>query len=106
MTDVYKIPLMPGTPQSLLITLGVKEYRLILRYRDVEDAGLWTLDIIDVISNADIVCGIPLVTGTDLLLQYRHLNIEGSLIVYTDSAPDAVPSFESLGAASNLYFMV
>lgn len=104
---VYQIPLIVGTPQSLSITLGQKEYRLTLRYRNVEnDEGLWSLDIADVVSNEDVVCGIPLVTGTDLLAQYRHLNIDGSLIVYTDSDPDAVPTFDNLGAAANLYFMV
>lgn len=105
MTDIYKIPLIVGTPQSLLITLGVTEYRLTLYYRDNEH-GLWSLDIADTVTNTDIVCGIALVTGTDLLAQYRHLNIAGGLVVYTDGEPDAVPTFDNLGADSNLYFVV
>lgn len=104
---IYKIPLVVGTPQSLSVTFGVTEYRLSLRYRDVDnDQGLWTLDVADVVTNKDIVCGIPLVTGADLLAQYKYLNIAGSLGVYTDGEPDAVPSFENLGQDSNLYFVV
>lgn len=104
---IYKIPLIPGTPQSLTVVFGDKEYRLTLRFRDVDDDGsLWTLDIAEVQSNDDIVCGIPLVTGADLLAQYRYLNILGSLIVHTDGEPDSVPVFENLGQDSNLYFVV
>lgn len=63
MDEVYKLPLIPGTPQSLTVVFGDKEYRLTLRFRDVDDNGsLWTLDIADVQSNDDIVCGIPLVS--------------------------------------------
>ena len=107
MADIYKVPFIPGTPQSLTVVFGDKEYRLTLRFRDVDDNGsLWTLDIADVLTNSDIVCGIPLVTGADLLVQYQYLNIAGSLIVHTDGEPDAVPSFDNLGQDSNLYFVV
>ncbi|MCL8000191.1 hypothetical protein M8994_18330 [Brucella sp. 21LCYQ03] len=107
MEEVYKISLIPGTPQSLTVVFGDKEYRLTLRFRDVDNNGsLWSLDIAEVQSNKDIVCGIPLVTGADLLAQYRHLNIPGSLIVHTDGEPDSVPAFENLGQDSNLYFVV
>lgn len=107
MADIYKVPFIPGTPQSLTVVFGDREYRLTLRFRDVDHSGsLWTLDIADVQSNNDIVCGIPLVTGTDLLAQYRYLNVPGSLIVHTDGEPDAVPNFSNLGQDSNLYFVV
>ncbi len=107
MSTTYQIPLMVGMPQSLLITLGATEYRLTIRYRDVDGGNsLWSIDIADVISNQDLVCGIPLVTGADLLAQYGYLNIAGSLVVYTDGEPDAVPTFDNLGADSNLYFVV
>lgn len=104
---IYKIPLVAGAPQSLTVTFGVTEYRLTLRYRDVDqNQGLWSLDIADVATNNDVVCGIPLVTGTDLLAQYRYLGIAGSLAVFTDGDPDAAPTFSTLGADSNLYFLV
>lgn len=104
---IYKIPLIAGTPQSLTVTFGVTEYRLTLRYRDADhDQGIWSLDIADIVTNEDIVCGIPLVTGADLLAQYRYLNIAGSLAIYTEGEPDAVPTFSNLGADSNLYFLV
>ncbi|SCD25497.1 phage baseplate plug family protein [Brucella inopinata] len=105
--DIYKIPLLSGTMQSLQVMFGSTEYRLTLRYRDVDDGlGLWSLDIADTVTNTDIICGVPLVTGADLLAQYRYLGIAGSLFAYTDGEPDAVPTFDSLGADSNLYFVV
>jgi hypothetical protein len=48
----------------------------------------------------------PLVTGIDLLRQYRYLGIPGSMIVYTDGDPDAPPTLENLGNESNLYYVV
>jgi len=103
---VYKIPLIVGTPQSLNVIFGVTEYRLRLLYRDAPEGG-WTLDIIDSVSNTELVCGIPLVTGTDLLRQYRHLGITGSLVAFTDSDPaETPPTFDNLGGSSNLYFVV
>lgn len=105
MADVYKVPLMQGTPQSLLITFGVTEYRLTLQYRDAPEGG-WTLDITDSVSGNLLICGVPLVTGTDLLGQYPYLGISGRLGVYTDGDTDAVPTFGSLGGESNLYFVV
>jgi len=103
---VYKIPFVVGAPQTLNIVLGVTEYRLRLLYRDAIEGG-WTLDIIDSVSNTELVCGIPLVTGTDLLRQYRYLGIAGSLVAFTDGDPaEPPPTFDNLGGASNLYFVV
>lgn len=103
---IFKIPLVVGTPQTLSVVLGVTEYRLRLLYRDAPEGG-WTLDIIESMSNAELVCGVPLVTGTDLLRQCRYLGIAGSLVAFTDGDPaETPPTFDNLGAASNLYFVV
>lgn len=100
----FKIPLAFGTPQRFTITLGQVEYQFTLKYANVADGG-WILDIADSIGNP-IVQGIPLVTGADLLAQYRHLGFRGRLWVQTLSDPDAVPTFESLGNDGVLWWVM
>ncbi|MCY1536175.1 hypothetical protein D9M68_716190 [compost metagenome] len=73
-----------------------------MQWRNAAESG-WTLDIADANGNA-IVNGIPLVTGCNLLEPYAHLGFAGVLWVQTTADPDAVPSFESLGIGSHLYW--
>ena len=103
MASYFQIPLETGTPQTINITLGQVEYRLTLRYRNVDQGG-WVLDIADERGN-EIIDGIPLVTGADLLAQYKHLGFGGRLWVQTLSDPDAVPTFENLGEDGLLYWV-
>lgn len=99
---VYRIPLSP-TPQRFTINLGGTEYGLTLRYRNANMCG-WVLDIADR-AGAQLVNGIPLVTGCDLLAQYRHLGFNGQLRAQTDDSPDNVPTFTNLGEQSHLYWI-
>jgi hypothetical protein len=103
MASIFKIPLQVGTPQKFTITLGQVDYQLTLQYRNVAEGG-WILDISDTVGNP-IVQGIPLVTGVDLLAQYRHLGFTGRLWVQTLSDPDAVPTFDNLGNDGLLYWV-
>ena len=103
MTTVYGVPLIIGTPQTFGITLGGVPYSMSLVYRNDPGAG-WTIDIADAASNP-IVSGIPLVTGANLLAQYRHLNFGGALVVQTTSDPDAVPTFTNMGDDGQLYWV-
>lgn len=100
---LYEVPTSPA-PQTFLTTMANKNYRMRILYREV-DAGLggWVLDIADD-DGGDLVHGIPLVTGENLLSPYAYLGFEGALFVYTDGAPDAVPSFSGLGSLTKLYF--
>lgn len=104
MPNYFSIPLQVGQPQRCQVTLGQVPYRFTLRYRNIDQGG-WFLDIADQNGNP-LVSGIPLVTGADLLAQYPHLNFGGKLIVATTSIPDAVPTFENLGADAVLYWVV
>lgn len=103
MPQYFRIPLKGGTPQRFTITLGQIEYQLTLRYRNIDQGG-WCVDIADAIGAA-IIAGIPLVTGADLLEQYKHLNFGGRLWVQTLSDPDAVPTFDNLGSDGLLYWV-
>ena len=97
----FRIPLNP--PQILPVTIAGIQYRLKLQYRNVAEGG-WILDIADGNGNA-IINGIPLVTGADLLAQYKHLGIPGELWVQNSADWTAVPTFTDLGTVTNLYFV-
>lgn len=102
-TSVFEVPLS-GNSQSFNIVLANVTYRLTLTWRNAAGCG-WILDIADSSGNP-IVQGIPLVTGADLLAQYRYLGFVGSLVVKTDANPDAIPTYDNLGTTSHLYFVV
>ncbi len=101
--SIYQIPLTPGQPQTFPISLGGTTYTLTFRYRNTIEGG-WILDIADA-SNNPLVNGIPLVTGANLLEQYSHLGFQGGLYVQTTTDPDAVPTFDNLGADAQLYWV-
>jgi len=98
----YLIPLQ-AMPQTLQITLAGVQYQLTVKWNDANQS--WILDIGDSSANP-IVTGIPIVTGTDLLAPFAYLNFGGQLIAQTTNDTDAVPTFENLGTAGNLYFLV
>jgi hypothetical protein len=121
----YEIPTI-ASPQSFSIPLAGISYNMSLTYHnyypgilgvptgiatdngsniDTNVIGGWVLDISD-INNNPIICGIPLVTGIDLLYQYQYLGIGGSLIVATDGSPDTPPTFDNLGSTGHVYFVV
>jgi hypothetical protein len=103
MATIYEIPLS-AAPQSFTAQLAGVSYQLTAQWRNAAE-GCWILDIADAAGNP-LVQGIPLVTGCDLLAQYRYLGIGGQLRVQTDNDPDAMPTFDNLGNASHLYFVV
>ena len=100
MTTYYEIPLS-GSPQTFKSTIGGITYALTFLYRNVPGGG-WTLDVQDVNGN-NLVGGVPLVTGADLLAQYPDLGFPFKLAVVSDGDPDAVPTFTGLGSTSHLY---
>lgn len=62
----------------------------------------WELDISDALNNP-LVCGIPLVTGADLLAQYAYLGFGCKMYCATDGDRAAVPRFFNLGVGAHLY---
>lgn len=102
MITFFEIPVAASTAQVFSITLNGTSYILTLVYRDT-DMGGWILDIADS-TGANIVCGIPLVTGANLLDQYAYLGIKGGLVVATDGAFLTPPTFDNIGVIGHLYF--
>lgn len=96
----YIVPLV-NLPQRFTIDLAGTTYTLVSKWNDI--ALSWYLDILDAAQNP-IACGLPFVTGADLLEGLAYLGIDGSLIVYTDGQPWAVPTLNNLGVNSQLYF--
>ena len=106
MTTFFEIPLSP-TPQRFRITLAGVNYGLVMSYRAAPcGMGGWCMDINDDLGNP-IVCGVPLVTGSDLLAQYAYLGLGGGMMVLSDGDADALPTFENLGITpgSHLYWI-
>lgn len=96
----YIIPLTPE-PQSFGISLAGRELRLTVRWHETTEGG-WLLDIHEPERVAPIVCGIPLVTGCDLLEQYEYLGLSGALYV---AAPNDLPAdLDNLGETVQVVF--
>ena len=116
MPNIYEIPLDPS-PQRFVISLprgqsnitgAATAYMLVFQYRDAlpEQAGGcgWTVDIADQYGNP-LACGLPLVTGADLLGQFDYLNLGGHMIVTSDGWPEETPTFFNLGSSSHLWWV-
>ncbi len=106
---VYEIP-TGGGAVFYNIALAGTTYQFSFLYREAPlscaGGGSWILDISDAFGNP-IACGIPLITGADLLAQYGYLNFGGQLRVLSDAVPDAVPTYSNLGAipGGHLYWV-
>lgn len=93
-----KIPLSADN-QTFSITLADVTVTMRLLWRD----GIgWVLDLLDN-SDAGIILGIPLVTGTDLLEQHSSLGLGFGLMVVCNDSTQEYPTKTDLGINSHLY---
>lgn len=99
----FKIP-FASIPQKFTIELGGITYTLINRWNPMDEGG-WLIDILDADENPILMC-LPLVTGTDLFQQHKHLGLPGMLIVFTDGDDGALPTLENLGSESNAWLVI
>lgn len=95
--SVSEIPLSPEN-QAFSISLAGKSFQMAVTWR----AAFWCLDIMDS-SGADLIKGVPLITGADLLAQYDHLGLGFSLYVGCDNPANENPTETDLGIYSHLY---
>ncbi|WP_448952124.1 phage baseplate plug family protein [Labrys neptuniae] len=103
MPTTYEIPLSP-TPKTFSIDIGNATYQLTFTYRNVTEGG-WILSIADSNGN-DLLNGVPLVPGVDLLAQYAYLGFGFQLWCAVDANPAAAPAFADLGVSSHVYVTV
>ena len=100
---VYELP-FTARPQYVSVRLVGTLYRFKLAWN--VPAQCWVVDIM----NPDgtlLYCGMPLVTGEDLLKQFEYLGIRGQMVVFTDQTATGglVPDFDDLGSNGHVYFM-
>jgi len=93
----YEIPLSPDN-QAFNIQLNNTTYQLQVEWRDFA----WVLDLKDSGGN-EIVSGVPMVTGGNLLSQWNYLNLGFALEVACDDASQDYPNKTDLGIRSHLY---
>lgn len=98
----YTIPLT-AEDQTFSVSLGGTKYQLTVRWNASNEGG-WVLDISLPDNGGDIVTGIPLVTGCDLLAPYDYLGISGGLVVWADGS-DLPPTVDNLGNGVDLVFI-
>jgi hypothetical protein len=91
---VYEVPARAGSPSFEVVSLGGIRYQLAFSW--CEPLGVWIIDIADR-QGSPIVSGMPMVTGSDILAQYRHLNFGGMLISESDFDWRVPPTFTNLG---------
>lgn len=101
--NAFKIPLL-NVPQTFAIGLNGKSYTIVCRYNT--EMQSWLISMADGDTEENLFDSMPLVTGVNLLAQYAHLGIPGSLIVYTDGDEFAPPTESNLGVECNLYYLV
>ncbi|BDH45763.1 hypothetical protein TUM12370_18070 [Salmonella enterica subsp. enterica serovar Choleraesuis] len=94
-----EIPLSADN-QQFTITLANTVYQLRVLWRD----PYWFMDLRDS-TGVDIISGIPLVTGADLLEQYDYLGLEFHLMVVCDDGAGDMPTQNGLGTTSHLYLV-
>lgn len=95
-----EIPLSPDN-QQFRILLGDKIYTLRIIWREL--AG-WIMDVMDS-GGTPLLCGVPLLSGVNLLQQYPHAGIVGRLIITTDKGAPDEPDKTNLGRNSHLIFI-
>lgn len=98
--NIQEIPLTVNN-QFFNITLGTYALNLRLVFRD---AAGWIIDVRDS-GGADLLTGVPLVVGVDLLEQYPDLGISGVFAVLSDDSREEYPTKTNLGTGSHLYFV-
>lgn len=108
MTTYVEIPTEPGGPFSERLTIRDAVYTL--RFQWNVRAQFWTVEFWDAGNEEKVLCGVPLVTGSDLLEQFLYLPLGrySILIVVTTGpakSPDSIPNFTNLGIDGHLYLL-
>lgn len=101
MSTVYEIPLI-AKAQTFKISLAGVYYWLTVKFNSY--SSNWNISIADV-NKVVLLDNIPLLSGVNLLEQFKHFNIGGTLICKTDNAVDANPTYNNLGGLSHVYFI-
>jgi hypothetical protein len=103
MSTVFQIPLT-AKAQTIDIALAGTTYTITCRWN--EQIG-WCLDISNTATKQPLISCLPVVTGCDLLQQFKYCGLGGQLIAFTaGDNSGAIPTFRNLGVDSGIYFVV
>lgn len=100
---IYEIPLYPEN--QLLRTSILGKMYIFRTFYCADPQGGWVLDISDDHGN-NLVSGLALVYGTDILGQHQHLGLGFSLIMSTGSGLGSEITYSQLGTYSKLYVVI
>lgn len=104
MASFFEIPLNSVSERFGIDLPDGTSLAMTVVWRNRGGAG-WVLDL-DTPDGVRLVSGIPMVAGTDLLGQFRHLGIPGALVLVSDGAsPYDDPTFAGLGTDQHLYYV-
>lgn len=106
MTTANQIPFQQQS-QQMQITLGSIAYNLRMQWNVPNQT--WMLDILNQDGN-QIISGMAVVTGEDLLAAFEYLEIGGALDAgqlqaQTTSDTFEPPTYENLGTDGNVYWV-
>ncbi|MDN8543373.1 hypothetical protein QZH36_18375 [Erwinia sp. BC051422] len=93
---ITEIPLTPDN-QLFDISINNSDYKMRIIWRE---SG-WFLDLQNS-DGGDIIAGIPLVTGADLVAQYAYLQLGFGLWLFSDSSGNTAPDQYDLGYTAHL----
>ena len=93
---ISEIPTKPRS-QFLKCTIGGIKYQFNITWR----GACYVLDILDSNGN-NLLMGLAMVTGSNYLHQFSHLNIPGVLGIVSDGDVTNVPGYVDLGITSHL----
>lgn len=99
--DVYIIP-FSNKEESFVCSLSGISLRFENFWNDA--AQLWFIDVYNATTNEAITLGLPLVTGCDLLAQFKYKGLAGHIFCHNEGATDEPPTFENLGETCFVYF--
>ena len=100
MATTYEVPTTTSPQSFSAVFPDGNTYNLRLQYQWVDNC--WLLDMLDA-NSVPLVCGIPLITGADLLAQYDYIfGGSFSMFVTTDGAAASPPTFYNLGTTGHL----
>ena len=94
--NINEIPLTPDN-QQFDISISNIDYKMRIIWRE---SG-WILDLQDS-DGKEIIAGIPLVTGVDLLEQYAYLQLGFGLWLFSDTLLNEAPGQYDLGYTAHL----
>lgn len=96
----YEIPLTTTafSQVTFKLTLGSRNINILLKLRYHDLYKLWAADVVDNSTGTELITGMPLIPGADLLGQYEYLDIGSAYIIAAEPNSLQQPDNETLGS--------